>query len=228
MNELKKNEKDYWEKTKQMLGNNRKTFSPHWSYNILNDPKRLGFVLSRYKFAAKMICSCKNILEFGCSEGIGAPILAENALSYTGVDLDIEAIEYANKNITEAKYKFIQSDFLGNNYGKFDAIVSLDVIEHISKEKENIYFETIYKNTSENAICIIGTPNITSAQYASKASQIGHVNLYSHERLLAIMKKYFYNVFPFGINDEIVHTGFAAMSHYLIFVGCHKKENTNE
>lgn len=228
MDKKKLEELDYWNDTKKMFGNKSAKLAPHWSYNILNDPKRLGFVLSRYKFAAKMLSNKKNILEFGCSEGIGAPILAENVLSYTGIDLDVDAIKYAKINFNSSKYNFIQKDFLGKKFGKYEAIVSLDVIEHIYKEKEKLYFDTIFENILENGVCIIGTPNITSSNYASKASQIGHVNLYSQERLVKVMKKYFHQVFPFGMNDEILHTGFAQMAHYLICIGCHKKERIDE
>ena len=78
-------------------------------------------------------------------------------------------------------------------------------------------------NLDANGMCIIGTPNITSAPYASEMSQIGHVNMYSQERLAAALKKYFHQVFSFGMNDEIVHTGYAPMAHYIFCVCCHKK-----
>lgn len=219
----KLNEKNLWEDTVKLLSDDSFSLSSHWSYNFINDPKRLGFVLSRYKFAAKMISKNANILELGCSEGIGCPILSENAASYTGVDLDKEAVDFAKKTFKSKKFTFIYEDFLGKKFGEFDAIVSLDVIEHIYNENENLFFETIYKNLSNKGICVIGTPNVCSQQYASEASKLGHVNLFSQERLIDLMKKYFYHVLPFGMNDEILHTGFSCMSHYLINIGCHKK-----
>ena len=39
------------------------------------------------------------------------------------------------------------------------------------------------------------------------------------------MKKYFHHVFLFGANDEVVHTGFLPMAHYLIAVGCRKRKS---
>ena len=33
----------------------------------------------------------------------------------------------------------------------------------------------------------------------------------------------FHNVFIFGVNDEVVHTGFIKMAHYLIGMGCYRK-----
>ena len=58
---------------------------------------------------------------------------------------------------------------------------------------------------------------------ASEASQRGHVNLYDAGRLEAATRTVFHNVFLFGLNDEIVHTGFTSMMHYLMALGCSKR-----
>jgi 2-polyprenyl-3-methyl-5-hydroxy-6-metoxy-1,4-benzoquinol methylase len=218
-----RNEKDLWEQTAEMLGNYSVTWSDHWSYNFRNDPKRLAFVLSRYKFAAKMGGKNRTILELGCGEGIGATILGETASSYTGVDLDDVAILQARKNFPSPRFTFIYEDFMGKVFGAFETIVSLDVVEHIYPQHEALYFETVVNNLSPAGIAIVGTPNSTAAPYASKASNLGHVNLFSQSRLKEVLGRYFHNVFPFGINDETLHTGFAPMAHYLICVACNRR-----
>lgn len=220
-----KSEKELWNDVIQMFPDESITLGTHWSYNLRNDPKRLAFVLSRYKFAAKMTPKGSKILELGCSEGIGTPILAEFANCYTGIDLDEQAVDFASKNWSKGTVRFIFDDFLGKKYGQYDSIVSLDVIEHIVKDYEYLFFSTIFQNLSENGICIIGTPNVTSAIYASPASQSGHVNLFDGERLCNSMKCIFETVFLFGGNDEVVHTGFTPMTHYLFALGCGKKEH---
>ena len=219
-----RNEKEAWDLTAEMLGNYSVTWSDHWSYNFRNDPKRLAFVLSRYKFAAKMGAQGRTVLELGCGEGIGATLLAEAAVSYTGIDLDDAAIITARKNLTSEKYQFIYDDFMGKTLGSFQTVVSLDVVEHIYPEHEAIYFETIAQNLSENGIAIVGTPNVTAAPYASEASNLGHVNLFSQARLKATLERYFHNVFPFGMNDETLHTGYAPMCHYVVCVACNKRK----
>lgn len=219
-----KHEKEIWDQTKAMFQDFHLSLGKHWSYNFLNDPKRLAFVLSRYKFAAKIACQNINaVLELGCSEGIGATILAEKSKNYFGIDLDEPAIIAAKSNMGSSKFSFEVDDFMGKKYGLFDAVVSLDVVEHIHLEFEDQYFQTVSVNLQDKGVCVIGTPNITSSPFASTASQLGHVNLYSQERLVAAMRKYFHVVFPFGMNDETMHTGFSAMAHYLLCVGCHKK-----
>lgn len=216
-------EKLLWNSTTEMLGNEKASWGDHWSFNFRNDPKRLAFVLSRYKFCAKMACKNGSILELGCSSGIGATILGEQAVSYKGVDLDEQALKTAQQNFSSPKYSFVFDDFMGKVYGKFTTVISLDVVEHIFLEHEELYFQTIMDNLDQNGICIIGTPNITASAYASEYSKLGHVNLYSQERLSSVLKKYFHQVLSFGMNDEIMHTGYSAMAHYLLCVGCHRK-----
>jgi len=220
---MQTNERETWGQTSDMLGDFKFRLGDHWSYNFYNDPKRLGFVLSRYKFAAKMACKNARVLELGCSMGIGATILGETAQEYLGVDLDGPAIQTAKTNLKEAKYSFLHDDFMGKSYGRFDAVISLDVVEHIHQQHENLYFKTITKNLLPSGICVIGTPNEISAPFASPASQLGHVNLFSQERLRNALLKHFYQVFVFGMNDEILHTGFHPMAHYILCVGFHQR-----
>lgn len=216
-------EGEAWEQVTGMLGEGHKLLGSHWTFNLWNDPKRLAFVLSRYKFAAKMACRGRSVLELGCSEGIGAPILAEHATRYVGVDMDAPAVETARANWTGERLEFVAADFLGESLGAFETVVSLDVVEHIEPDHEQLFLETIGKNLAGDGIAVIGTPNVTSEQYASPLSREGHVNLYDHDRLRTSLRRLFHNVFMFGINDEVVHTGYAPMCHYLIAVGCYRR-----
>jgi 2-polyprenyl-3-methyl-5-hydroxy-6-metoxy-1,4-benzoquinol methylase len=218
-----RSEKKVWDKVKTVMGEKSIDLGNHWSFNLHNDPKRLAFVLSRCKFAAKMASYGKSILELGCSEGVGVPILAEFAASYTGVDLDAEAISTARKNWPDRKLKFIEDDFLAKKYGAYDVVVSFDVIEHIHRKKEGTFFSALTKNLKNDGIVIVGTPNATAFKYASKASRLGHVNMFEHDRLKKEMQKHFKTVFMFGMNDEMIHSGYLPMAHYLLCLGCGKK-----
>jgi len=75
-----------------------------------------------------------------------------------------------------------------------------------------------------NSVLIIGMPSLESQEYASPASKDGHVNCKTGRDFKKLMSKYFNNVFLFSMNDEIVHTGFEKMSHYLFTMSCGKKE----
>ncbi len=195
----------------------------HWSYNLLDDPKRLAFVLARYAFAARLIGAGRRVLELGCSEGVGGMVLAGPAARYAGVDSDTEAIRAARANWARRGWRFIPDDFLGRRYGAFDAVVSLDVLEHIEPRCEALFFRTVRRNLTPHGMCVIGTPNATAARYASAVSRANHVNLHDARRLAAEMGRHFRKVLLFGMNDEVVHTGFSPMAHYLMAVGLLKR-----
>jgi len=216
--ELKK-----WNETKGSMGSERITLGPHYSYVLKNLTRRLVFVLSHYKFAAKLLGEGKNILEVGCSEGLGTMILAETARRVVGIDFDKDAIKEARQSFGSHKVEFKDVDFLKKKIGNFDGVVAFDVIEHIYPENERNFFKSICLNLKDDGICFVGTPNKTSEQYASPTSKIGHVNLFTWDRLKKTMDNYFRQVFIFSVNDEVVHTGFYPMAHYLIAVGVCKK-----
>jgi 2-polyprenyl-3-methyl-5-hydroxy-6-metoxy-1,4-benzoquinol methylase len=214
-----------WESVREIVGDQELTIGPFLAGQLLNHPRHLLFVLSRYKFAARMLPPLEqvDVLELGCGEGFGALVLAEGGHQVLGVDADTAAIEVAQQTFTKPGLQFHAADFLGRRFGEFRAVVSLDVIEHIPAELEDAYFWTMLANLSDDGMCIIGTPNEHASAYASPQSQAGHINLYTAERLTAAVGRYFQNTFVFGMNDEVVHTGFYPMSHYLFVVGAGKR-----
>jgi len=196
---------------------------PNTSYQLYNTPRRVLFNLSRYKFAAKIIGEQKSILELGCSDGFFTCILTESCKKFLGVDYDTERIEFAKGKYSGKNIEFKKDDFMDEAYGLFDGVISFDVIEHIFKEDERKFADTIYKNLSEGGIGIVGTPNITSRQYSSPAIDKGHINMYDGEQLKKLFEERFHNVLMFSQNDEVIHTGFMPMAHYLVAVFCNKK-----
>lgn len=198
------------------------------SESMMHDAKHLSFVLSRYKFVAKILEGRKGVLEIGCGDAFGAPIVAQAVEKLYAVDWEeklvkdnVERLSFI-KNIT-----FIHHDIntasvnVQENNMDIDAIYNIDFIEHIDPLKEDaVMINMIHSYKSkENAVMIIGTPNISASQYASPQSAVLHINLKSFDTLKFLLNKYFYNVLMFGMNDEVVHTGYAPMSHYLWGIG---------
>lgn len=230
-------EEEIWLHVKESdrVNDHREITLPNY-YSVWIDQyiKELNFTLSRYKFAASMIAPQKNTycLELGSNYGLGSRMLTivGKCDGYVGVDFDKDGVEYAEKTFASNTVSFIKDDFLGKDYrdylasgGGFSAIVSLDVIEHIPKEKEELLLKTISVNLADNGIAVIGTPNITMTPYASEGSKIGHVNLFDQERLYDFLSQVFQNVFIFGMTDEVVHTGFYPMCCYIFAVCAGKK-----
>ena len=64
-------------------------------------------------------------------------------------------------------------------------------------------------------VLIVGIPSLESQEYASVAAAAGHINCLTGSDLRDFCRKYFNNVFMFGMNDEVLHTGFMPLCHYL-------------
>lgn len=196
-----------------------------WTSHIWrNDPRHLCFLLSRYKFCAKMLAGKDKVLEIGCGDAFGLPVVKQTVGAVHGIDFEPLVIEDAKKRFEEegigGEITLSRHDITeGSVPGRFDAAYSLDVIEHILPENEEIFMANICSSLKDHAVCIIGTPNITAEKYASEYSREGHVNLKSAEMLNQLMRLYFHNVFDFSMNDEIVHTGYAPMAHYIFCIG---------
>jgi 2-polyprenyl-3-methyl-5-hydroxy-6-metoxy-1,4-benzoquinol methylase len=224
---------DSWEIVRQLIGDRvggrELKVGPFLTDQLLHAPRHLLFVLSRYKFAARLLPALEqvDVLELGCGEGFGSLLLSENGHNVLGVDSDAAAIEIARETVGSPTRRFEAADFMEQQFGRFRAVASLDVIEHIPVELEGAFFRTITDNLTDDGMCIIGTPNATAAAYASPQSRAGHINLYTAERLAAAAGKYFQNTFVFGMNDEVVHTGFYPMCHYIYVLGTGKRAQTS-
>ena len=205
-----------WRDVLTMIGDRRVALGPYFSFILLNTPRRLLHLLSYYKFAAKMIGKNKRVIEVGCSEGVGSVILAEHAASCLAVDLDAASIEIANATVASDRLSFRCMNVFDATPGSFDAAVALDIIEHIEASREDEFVAGMASLLTRDGVFVCGTPNITSDPYASAHTKLGHINLYSADRLQALAERHFHNVFMFSANDEMVHTGFAPMAHYLI------------
>jgi cyclopropane fatty-acyl-phospholipid synthase-like methyltransferase len=195
-----------------------------WASHIWRtDPRHLGFLLARYKFASKILAGSEKVLEIGCGDAFGMPVILQTVGSVHGIDFEPLVINDAIKRYSEMgvdRATFSVHDMLiARVSDTFDAAFSLDVIEHIPQSDELQFFENIVQSLTDHGVLIIGTPNITSKEYASSASNAGHINLKSAETLKFLLSRFFHNVFMFSMNDEVVHTGYSPMAHYLIGMG---------
>lgn len=183
-----------------------------------DDPRHLLFILARCKFVAKMLTGKRRVLEIGCGDAFGSRIVLQEVGELCAVDFDPVFIRDATARMDDRwKFDCRVHDMLSGPVegGPFDAAYTLDVIEHIAREDEDLFLSNIVKSLDEQAVLIVGTPSLQSQVYASEYSKMGHVNCKDHEQLKELMLKYFRDVFIFSMNDETVHTGFYPMAHYL-------------
>ena len=184
-----------------------------------DDPRRLAFVLARYKFVAKMLSGLDHVLEVGCADAFATRIVQQEVDRLTAVDFDPIFVEDALSRMEdEWRFDCRVHDMLEGPVepGGFDGAYSMDVLEHIPPEDERTFMGNVVASLTPHGVAVIGSPSLESQQYASPTSKEGHVNCKSAPDMKALMESYFHNVFMFSMNDEVVHTGFYPMAHYLL------------
>lgn len=185
------------------------------------DPKHLVFRLSRYKFVSKMLAGRSSVLEVGCGDAFGTRIVQAEVGKLTAIDFDPVFVEDVRKRMV-ARWQFdvfVHDMLQGPVAGEFDAVYSLDVLEHIEPAVETVFLQNAFAPLDANGAAIIGLPSLESQPYASAQSKAGHVNCKSAPDLKKLMSEFFHNVFIFSMNDEVVHTGFHKMANYVFAIG---------
>jgi SAM-dependent methyltransferase len=202
-----------------LLEFDRQSFGLMSSATWHQDPKRLTFLLSRYKFVSRMLDGQQRVLEVGCADGFGARIVRQTVGSLTALDFDPVFIADAQKTSDpQWPVTFVKHDMVeGPLPQRYTAAYALDVLEHIAPGAAEASFLTnICSSLEDSGVAVIGMPSIESQGYASPASKEGHINCQSGSQLQSSLLQYFTNCFMFSMNDEVVHTGFQPMAHYLL------------
>jgi len=189
------------------------TLGPMASQTWRDDPKLLGVKLARYKFVAKMLEGKINVAELGCADGFGSQVVRQAVGRVSLYDFDPV---WRDAAIATGSPFRVHDITLHRLPSRHDAIYMLDTLEHIDPKDETRALYNICASLTPDGVFIAGIPSLESQAYASEISKVGHVNCKTGTKFKRDLERYFRNVFLFGMNDEVVHTGFAPMCHYLL------------
>ncbi len=194
----------------------------HANKQWFEDPRHLLFSMSRYKFVSKMLSGSTSVLEIGCGDGFNSRIVLQEVSKLTLVDMDplFVADAVSRRTDTWDYDAFVHNILEGPVMGTFDAIYTLDVLEHIPAEHEETFLRNALMSLSAAGVMIVGMPSKESQAFSKPMEVTGHVNCKSQAELKSLMKKYFSNVFMFSMNDEMVHTGYGKLAHYIFALCC--------
>jgi SAM-dependent methyltransferase len=97
------------------------------------DQATLDLHMQRYGFASRLL-NGQRVLDMACGCGYGSALLAEQNpdKQITGIDIDPEAIAYAQANYQRDNLRYLcaNAETFADSQG-FDSIVSLETIEHL-------------------------------------------------------------------------------------------------
>jgi SAM-dependent methyltransferase len=142
-----------------------------------------------------------DLLEVGCGEGRGIPLLLPGVSSYTAID-KIEPV------ISELRRKYPSGKFVAGNIpplrefsdNSFDTIVSFQVIEHIADD--GLFTKELHRVLRPGGQAYLTTPN----RPLSLSRNPWHTREYTAAELGALTRQFFSKVVVKGIsgNDKVM------------------------
>lgn len=116
--------------------------------------------LPRYIFAKQFVADGR-VLDFGCGTGYGSAILADIAASVLGLDIDAEAIGWAQQAHQNSRLVFECRNDAGKGLQKqtFDCVTCFEMIEHVDHETQMAVIQNISRLLTKEGLLIISTPN---------------------------------------------------------------------
>lgn len=148
-----------------------------------------------YHTAADMVKG--DILEIGTGSGYGVEILAPKATRYISIDkqlpkniLQLDNVEYYDMEVPPIEFE----------NGSFNAVVSLQVIEHIKEDLE--FVREVARVLHPGGKFVVSTPNAPM----SLTRNPWHVREYNADELRNILECYFTSVKAYGVvgNEKVM------------------------
>ena len=117
----------------------------------------------RLHWICEQVCA-GSVLDIGCSQGIGSILMGRSGFSVTGVDVNPEAIEYANdllekeQDTVKKRVQFLNCDFIDYDTDgtRYDNIVFGEVLEHLIRP--DLFLEKAWTLLNDQGRIIVTVP----------------------------------------------------------------------
>ncbi|MBF0492357.1 MAG: class I SAM-dependent methyltransferase [Deltaproteobacteria bacterium] len=182
-------------------------------------PLDFFILLARYKFAARLLEKQHRVIDAGGGSGLGAVFLSKFCKQVIAVDYDAELVAHNQKEFSEIKnleFKTLNLLKVPKNFPRFDALVSMDVVEHFPIKDSSKIVKNYVNLIKPGGFAVIGTPSAYSQSFASQRRLDSHFHEFEPDEFKSFLSKYFKNVFLFSMTDEVVSLTFPKMAWYLM------------
>jgi SAM-dependent methyltransferase len=148
-----------------------------------------------YRRAAELVRG-KRVLDAGCGEGYGTSMLAQAAATAKGVDLEAAVIRRAAARYANASFDAANLVALPYPDESFDAVVSLQVIEHIHTPQE--FLAECARVLVPGGLLLVSTPNrLTFSPHGVRNAF--HAFEFAPDELRTTVAKHFDNIELSGV-----------------------------
>ena len=177
--------------------------------------------IHRYKFASNFIGPGSKVLDGACGSGYGSAILSGNNANVLGIDVNREVIKFANQRHLNKSVEFIVGDVATLSFpdASFDAVVSLETLEHLPNATCQKYLKNISSWLKPKGILVASSPMLRYKDCKPFITSPYHINELPKDELLAMFEICLPDfVFQFYYQDETrfvplldEHTGFCIL-----------------
>ena len=146
--------------------------------------------VARYKFATNFIQPNSRVLDGACGVGYGSNILSKNGCDVVSIDANQDAITYAKKHYAKASADFRVVNIAALDFPaeSFDAVVSLETLEHIPYDVCRDYLLDISKWVKPGGILIASSPMLRYKDGKPYVTNPYHINELARADLLDMFK----------------------------------------
>lgn len=138
---------------------------PSGYYDLIHEEKstRSNWHRSKFQEVEKILANTgkrfETILDYGCGPGtfLGRYLKNIEAEKF-GVDLSQVQIAYARETFG-TNISFLSTDSFNVAKDKFDLIIAIEFIEHISLDESKLFLDNCYNNLKSGGMLVMTTPN---------------------------------------------------------------------
>ena len=163
----------------------------------------------------------KNILDVGCGDGYGTAFLAKSAKSIIGVDYKNEVILSAQRKYKENNLEYVcmNSTNLGFKEGRFDAVCSFQVIEHIPEDGLLTYLSELKRVLKKDGELYLSTLNLDKMikNPGTYEKSPAHCKEFKLDELRDLLAKVFNDFDIYGLHSTLKYSLYLALKRSGIF-----------
>jgi 2-polyprenyl-3-methyl-5-hydroxy-6-metoxy-1,4-benzoquinol methylase len=166
--------------------------------------KRLSLAVS---FIVKNITPNSTILDFGCGTGVVSFDLAKRGFNLISIDLDLSPLELLKSKISyPSNINFVEDNFLTMDFQsqKFEAIIALDVLEHIPLEILPEYLKKFDLLLKPNGFIIVSGPSENWLYKLGRKIAGNDFTGHYHETTISKIKKVFKLHFEVNLISKLI------------------------
>lgn len=155
-----------------------------------------------YRKIAMEFAGGKTILDVGCSLGVGSNILAYEARFVWGIDINKEAIDFAQKAFKRPNLDFEVIDIENpptKELAQFEIVVMSEILEHV--EQPEVALQNLKRFMQPSAMAFITCPNEANEEVRINAAKHGfHISHWNAGQFYELLTKHFNSVVMFSVD----------------------------